>query len=380
MARKAEPGVSKDPKRGTWRFIGDAPRVDGKRRQVWRRGFPTMEAANEAARAFRRDLADGKIVAPDADTVAAFVAAWVAALPAEGLEPATVKHYYESTARLLRTIGTIRLQDLTAFDLDAAYAALFDRGLSARSVRASHVAIRKALSEAVRLGKVAANVSDDARPPRPKSTHAKSFKVWTYPETVRFLAAIESDRDHAAYSVDAFTGLRQGELVALKWDAVDLTNGTLTVERSIGKGREGNYDKAPKSDAGRRELELDPETVAILKAARKAQAARRLAIGSGWRDSGLVFSEVDGSPIRPERLSKRWSDLVRRVAPPLGLPIVRFHDLRHGHATQLLAAGVRPDVVSERLGHSSVGFTLSTYAHRSEGDQRTALARLRASQ
>ncbi len=235
-----------------------------------------------------------------------------------------------------------------------------DRGLSAaRASAPSHVAVRKMLSEAVRLGKVGRNVSDDARPPRPKSTRAQSFKVWTYPETVRFLAAIESDRDHAAYTLVAMTGLRQGEVVALQWESVDLDAGTLTVERSIGKGMEGNYSKAPKSDAGRRTLELDPEDVRALRAHRKAQAARRLAIGSGWRDNGLVFCEVDGSPIRPERLSKRWSDLVRRVAPTLGLPTIRFHDLRHSHATALLAAGVRADVVSERLGHSSVAFTLS---------------------
>ncbi|MDP9335235.1 MAG: site-specific integrase, partial [Actinomycetota bacterium] len=170
---------------------------------------------------------------------------------------------------------------------------------------------------------------------------------------------------------------RQGEVVALRWDAVDLDAATLTVERSVGKGMDGNYDKEPKSESGKRVVELDPELVALLRGHRKEQAGRRLAIGSGWRDNGLVFCEVDGSPIRPERLAKRWSDLVRRVAPPLGLPTIRFHDLRHGHATQLLAADVRVDVVTERLGHSSVAFTLQTYAHRYAGDQRTGLARLR---
>jgi integrase len=377
MAIKPEPGVYKDNDRGTYYYAVWIKTPDGKRRQERKRGFATMTEANAAVKKRRRAIDDGKVVAPDADTVAAFAKAWVDALPAEGLEPATVKHYNESIARLLPTLGTVRLQHLTALDLDRAYGALLEQERAARTVRASHIAAKKMLAEAVRVGKVARNVSEDARPPRAKAARAKSFKCWTLPETERFLDAIASDRDHSCYTLVAFTGLRQGEVVALQWDAVDLSGGTLTVERSIGKGMDGNYTKSPKSDAGRRVVELDPELVAMLKAHRKAQAARRLAIGSGWRDNGLVFCEVDGSPIRPERLSKRWSDLVKRHAGPLGLPAVRFHDLRHGHATALLAAGVRPDVVSERLGHSNVGFTLSTYAHRSEGDQRSALAQMR---
>jgi integrase len=377
MATKPESGVYKDEKRGTYFYVVWTRGQDGKRRQERRRGFATMKEANAEVIAHRQRIKDGKTVAPAADTVEAFAKAWVAALSAEELEPATVKHYHESVGRLLPTIGAIRLQDLTALDLDRAYGALESLGRSARTRRASHVAVRKMLTEAVRIGKVATNVSADARPPRPKAARAKQFKCWTQAETERFLTAIESDRDHALYTLVAFTGLRQGEVVALRWDAVDLDAATLTVERSTGKGMNGTYDKAPKSDAGRRVVELDPELVALLRAHRKAQAERRLAIGSGWRDNGLVFSEVDGSPIRPERIAKRWSDLTRRHAAGLGLPIVRFHDLRHGHATALLAAGVRPDVVSERIGHSNVGFTLSVYAHRAEGDQRSALAQLR---
>jgi integrase len=91
-----------------------------------------------------------------------------------------------------------------------------------------------------------------------------------------------------------------------------------------------------------------------------------------------VFCEVDGSAIHPDRLSKRWSDVVVRRAAPLGVPAIRLHDLRHSHVTQLLDAGVRPDIVTERLGHASVAFTLQQYGHRYAGDQRSDLARLRA--
>jgi len=374
---KTPPGVTKDTKRGTWTFVVDAPGPDGKRRQVRRRGFKTGDEAAAAREAFRAQIKAGNVPVPDNDSVAAFATAWLAALPAEGVEPATVKHYSEAIARVTATVGTVRLQDLTALDLDRAYAALLDLGRSARTVRASHVAARKMLAEAQRLGKVGRNVANDARPPRAKAARAQTFETWDYAETMRFLAAVE-DHEHAAlWHIAALTGLRRGELVALRWADVDLDAGTITVSRSVGKGLDGLHDKRPKSDAGRRTVELDDDLVTVLRRHRQVVRERRIALGAGWRDLDVVFCEVDGSAIHPDRLSKRWSDLVRRHAPPLGLPTIRLHDLRHSHATQLLAASVRPDVVTERLGHASVAFTLQQYAHRYAGDQRTGLARLR---
>jgi integrase len=376
--KKPEPGVRKDAKRGTWYFVADAPGVDGRRRQVKRRGFATMDEANEAVRAFRREVEDRRVPVPSDDSVTAFAEAWIAALPTEGVEPATVKHYTEAIARLLPTIGATRLQDLTALELDRAYAVLLDAGRSARTVRASHIAARKMLAEALRLGKVGRNVSGDARPPRARAARAKQFETWTYEEMTRFLDAV-ADHEHAdLWRVAAWTGMRQGELVALQWSDIDLEQSAIMVRRSVGRGPDGYYAKRPKSDAGKRTVELDGPLVDVLRRHRKAQQERRLALGAGWRGNDLVFCEVDGAPIDANRLSKRWSDLVRRNAPKADVPVIRFHDLRHSHATQLLAANVRPDVVTERLGHASVAFTLQQYAHRYAGDQRSGLDRLRA--
>jgi hypothetical protein len=138
---------------------------------------------------------------------------------------ATMKRYHESIARPLPTIGAIRLQDLTALDLDRAYGELLDWGRASRTDRASNIACRRMLTEAVRIRKVARSVSEDARPPRAKAARAKQVKVWSLPETERFLAAIEKGRDHAAFT----------------------------------------YVKRPKSDAGRRVVELDPELVPAVR-------------------------------------------------------------------------------------------------------------------
>lgn len=369
--------VRKDPQRKTWLFVIDAPGPDGKRRQVKRRGFATKGAAEDALDLFRDQLRAGNVPVPDDDTVAAFAKSWTEALPAEGLEPATTKHYAEATNRLLPTIGKVPLQSLTGLDLDRAYAALLDLGRSARTVRASHVAARKMLAEAVRIGKVGRNVADDARPPRARAARPKQYPTWTYEQLGAFLDAVSENEWAALWKVAGWTGMRRGELVALRWEDVDLDASTVTVCRSVGKGLDGLHDKRPKSDAGRRTVELDAPLVEVLRRHRQDQIERRLALGPGWQDHDLVFCEMEGGPIHPDRLSKRWSDLVKRHAPAVGVPVLRFHDLRHSHATQLLAANVRADVVTERLGHRSVAFTLQQYAHRWAGDQRSALARLR---
>lgn len=376
---KRPQGVHKDAKRGTWFFVTSAPGADGKRRQVRRRGFATAEDARDARDAFRVRVNAGNVPVPADDTVEAFARAWIAALPAEGIEGATVKHYSECVNRVLPVVGTIKLQDLSALDLDRAYAALLDVGRAARTVRASHVGIKKMLSEAQRLGLVGRNVADAARPPRARAARAKTFPTWTADQLDRFLERIGETEHATLWNVASFTGLRRGEVVSLRWDDIDLDRGTLAVSRSMGKGLAGAlHEKAPKSDAGRRTVELDDDLIAVLRAHRVEQTGRRLAIGPGWRDNDLVFCEVDGSPIHPDRLSKRWSDLVARHATALGVPAIRLHDLRHSHVTQLLDAGVRPDIVTERLGHASVGFTLQQYGHRFAGDQRSGLARLRA--
>lgn len=369
--------VRRDAERGTWGFVVDAPGADGSRRQVRRRGFATKGAAVEALDRFRRQIAAGHVPIPADDSVAAFARSWREALPAEGIEPGTVKHYAESVARALPTIGTVRLQDLSALDIDRAYAVLLDAGRSARTVRATHVALRKMLTEAVRIGKVGRNVADDARPPRARAARPKQYPTWTYEQLAAFLDAVSGTEWAALWTVAGWTGMRRGELVALRWEAVDLDAATVTVCRSVGKGLDGLHEKSPKSDAGRRTVELDQALVDVLRGHRQGQLGRRLALGPGWREHGLVFCEVDGTPVHPDRISTRWARLVRRHAAVLGLPVIRFHDLRHSHATQLLAANVRPDVVTERLGHESVAFTLAQYAHRYAGDQRSALARLR---
>lgn len=361
-----------------WGYVIDAPGSTG-RRQVRKQGFTSRQAARDALDALRDELRADRVPVPAEGSVRAFSEAWLAALPAEGLERSTVRYYREAISRLLPTIGDIPLQSLTALDLDTAYAAVRAGGRTARTVRASHSAARKMLDEALRLRLVGANVSAKARPPRAKAAQPKRFPTYDILALGRYLDALADDHDLPLWWTAAYTGMRRGELLALRWADVDLGRGVVTVARAVGEGDgKAVYEKAPKSGAGARQVELDDETVEVLRGHRKAQLELRMKLGAGWRDNGLVFCGLDGSPMVPNRVTERWRALAKKTAPAVGLPTIRLHDLRHSHATQLLAAAVRPDVVTERLGHSSVAFTLSQYAHVYEGDQKAAMNQLMA--
>jgi integrase len=160
----------------------------------------------------------------------------------------------------------------------------------------------------------------------------------------------------------------RGELCGLRWTALALDDGRLTVSRTLLAVHGRLVESEPKTARSHRVVDLDPTTIAILRDHRRDQLEERLAMGSGYRDDGYVFARPDGSPWNPEHISRVFDRLTART----GLPRIRLHDLRHTHTTHLLAAGVNVRVVSERLGHASVAFTLDVYGHVLPGQQAAA--------
>ena len=188
----------------------------------------------------------------------------------------------------------------------------------------------------------------------------------------RLLAASEATPYRDLFSVAIYTGLRRSELLGLRWTDVDLDRGRLSVvaglHRLTGKGLVLLPTKTARS---RRSVSVGAEALDTLRHVRMQQLENRLAAGPAWHDTGFVFTKGDGSPIDPEKVTHAFA----RVARGAGLTGVRFHDLRHTHASLMLQAGVHPKVVSERLGHASVTITLDTYSHVLPGLQEDATAR-----
>lgn len=262
-----------------------------------------------------------------------------------------------ATAHVIPHIGGLALQQLTPQRLNTLYSSLQRRdgrgALSARSIGHVHRLLHVALGDAVRWRLLPNNPADHAGPPRPQPTE---MSVWTPGELRVFLEHVRRDRLYAAWLLAGSTGLRRGELLGARWK--DLAAGRLAVVQTLlDVGNQISYS-TPKTMKGRRLIALDPATVAALREHRKEQIAERLALGS-WPDHDLMFTREDGEPIHPAWLTRAF----QQRAAAAGVPKIRFHDLRHTHATVMLQAGIHPKVVSERLGHATVSVTLDTYSH-----------------
>jgi len=282
-------------------------------------------------------------------------------------------------SHIILALGSTPLQSLTPAMLNAFYGEMLadgrkygKGGLSARTVRYTHMILRRALSDAVRQQLLVRNVADSASPPRPRATAA--MKTWSGPELRAFLDSTVNERFHAAFLLAATTGMRRGEVLGLHWRDLDLDAGRAAVTQTLIAVRGQLIFSAPKTAKGRRLVALDAFTVAALREHRRSQLVERLSFGPDYQDSDLVFCQENGEPVHPDR----FSDLFDRLVKVAVLPRIRLHDLRHTHATLALAAGVHPKVVSERLGHATVSITLDSYSHALPAMQEEAAERVAA--
>jgi integrase len=235
-------------------------------------------------------------------------------------------------------------------------------------VRLVHAVIHKALSDATRKGSVIRNVADLADPPKISSNARPKMEVWNADELRRFFELIEGHHLYAALYVKANTGMRRGEVLGLTWRTIDFDNSRLSVTQNV---TAPNYQVSVsdvKSAHSLRTIDLDARTIAVLQSWRRHELEQQLATGVRIDDSGFVFAKPNGGPLHPDYFSQSFERLVAKM----NLPRIRLHDLRHTHATLLLKEGVPPKVVSERLGHSSVAFTMQVYQHVLPGMQADA--------
>ena len=193
--------------------------------------------------------------------------------------------------------------------------------------------------------------------------------VWDSSQAAAFLAEADPTDLAALWRVALICGLRRGELLGLRWDDLDLDRGTLAVRRTLSRGTGGTWVLGePKTATGRRSIALPASCVAAQRKHRAAQNAERLRLGPLWQDQGYIFTGATGQPLHVNSLTTRYAQLIKAA----GVPRIRFHDLRHTCATLLLAQGIHPKVVQERLGHANISMTLDRYSHVIPGMQQAA--------
>ena len=290
---------------------------------------------------------------------------WLTLCRIRGLRQTTIEGYRRVIDLYIApSLSDAVLGDIRPRQLNALYAQLLTSGrrnssggLSPRTVRFAHTVVNRALADAVKHGMIDRNPAAAADPPSRRASRPPAFRTWTPAELRRFLVASRSDPWYPALYLAATTGLRRGELLGLRWGDLDLEAAELQVVQAVVQiGSEVELSE-PKTDSSRRRVALDRETADVLRSHLRASEAR--AGSDRLEATSLVFPGRRGGPMNPELFSGRFRRLVKRS----GLPTIRFHDLRHSHASHALAAGVHPKVVSERLGHTSVVITLDIYSH-----------------
>jgi integrase len=231
-----------------------------------------------------------------------------------------------------------------------------ESGSSPRTVQYIHTTLRKALKDAVSDGLIPRNVADGIKAPRPKKKEINPLS----PEQARaFLAAAHGDRFEALYVLALHCGLREGELLGLKWDDVDLESGMLRVRRTLSEPRTGYVFEPPKNGKGR-SIKLTRAATEALRGHLGRQLEEIDGSGDDYQDRGLVFPSRRGTPMNAKNLTARsFKPLLKRS----GLPNIRLHDLRHTCASLMLCEGVHIKLVQELLGHATISITLDTYSH-----------------
>jgi len=339
--------------------------LDGSPKRKYFYGKTRQEVSQKMNKAIN-SLMTGSFVDSSSITVAEWLHIWLFEYKRNSVRPSTFDSYETlSRVHICPALGIIKLKDLRPEHLQNFYNEKFQSGLSTRTIKYLHTIMHAALKQAIKNNLVVRNVSEATTLPKQKKSE---IKILSIQEQTKFINALDGDRLKAAFILALSTGVRQGELLALRWKYVDLVEGTIKIRSNL--QRVNNSDpnvptktilifQEPKTQNGNRTIPLPDAIVEILKQHRKSQLEEKLVAGELYENNDLVFATVLGKPIDPKNLVRRFKLLLKQAE----LDYINFHALRHTYATRLLEINEHPKVVQELMGHSDVRITLDIYSH-----------------
>jgi integrase len=362
---------------GHWAIVIDVrDPTTGKRRRKWHSSAGTKRQAQIECAGLISEMSRGLYIEPAKITVAQFLDRWLEDVKAR-VTPKTHERYSEIVRKNINPLlGAVVLTKLRPMQISDAYAKALSSGrrngrggLAPSTVRYMHVVLKAAMQQAVRWQMLVRNPVDAVDPPK---IERGAMTTYDLAQTADLIDATRGTRITITVMLAVLCGLRRGEIAALRWRNINLDAAQLAVTESAEQTGAGVRYKKPKSGKGRT-VALSARVVKELRIHRVQQAEELLKLGVPLTDDAFVVAQADGSPLQPRTITHQWHLL---LANNKTLPRIRFHDLRHAHATHMLSSGVHPKIASERLGHSKVGITLDLYSHVMPGMQEDAAARV----
>lgn len=360
---------------GRWEARYTLGRDPGTGKQVQKSIYgSTQKEVRQRLQQIMTSVDSGEYIQPSKMTVGEWLEIWQSEY-LNGVKPATLDKYAcQIRLHIAPRIGSVKLSALTAPMIQKLYNEEHAGGYSPKSITNMHGVLHKALSQAVRLGYIRSNPAEVCDLPR---VERKEMQPLEGDSVGAFLRAVSGHPFENLYVITLFTGMREAEALGLTWSCVDFGKHSITVEKQLQRERKrgGAYVFAPLKNDKTRSITLAPSVMEIFKRQRRAQQEARLQAGKLWNNSrDLVFTNAFGENLATVTVYKSF----KMIAASIGMPGMRFHDLRHTFAMLSLQSGDDVKTVSENLGHATVAFTLDVYGHVSETMKQASAARMEA--
>lgn len=341
----------------SWCYIVDLGKdANNKRKQKKKRGYKTKKEAQLALAEVIHELSKGTYVIPTKTKFKDYLHQWLEDKQTKVKKGTLDTYTWLTKLHIIPALGEIELTSLTPMMLQQHYNFLTkNEVLSDENIRKVHILIKDALKKAERWGLVARNIAALVDAPK---VSKKEIRVWDADAVLKFLEVAKHSPYYMIFLLAITTGMRKGEILGLQWRYINVEEGYLSVAQVFNK-HENKLVPGAKTKAGIRTIDLPDETVQALIEYKDLIDVQKQRAAAIYQDFDLVNCSPTGTPIDPSNVTRTFKELTKKA----GLPDIRFHDLRHTHATLLLKQGVHPKIVAERLGHADTRMTLDTYSH-----------------